>query len=344
METIKLTIPSNSLHGCQIITGFLRLRQQGQAVETVNRSKDRSNPFYGLPVVLAEYRGQRIIYDLWDGYQDPDDMKKGLEMGDFYFKRSFSPVKNESLFAEYSEKIHPLGFNYHVTHRENPVGEPWWKAALKPLMGRTPDRRFTTEVFEGTAVKTPQKDVKILFLAGLWDDNDPTLSPELNAERTRINEMRIEIIRTLRQCRGPQFIGGLNDTALSRRLAPELIVPAQYTERRKYLSLMHTCDICIGSMGLHESIGWKTGEYVAAAKAIVNERFHYEVPGNFTPGVHYLSFTTAAECIENVQRLADSPEALYAMKQANEAYYQNYLKPEALVKNTLTVVDRALDR
>lgn len=344
MDTIKLIIPSDIPHNCQIITGFLRLEEQGQAVEITDISRNAANPFYDLPVVLAEYRGKRIVYDLWDGYQNPEGMQKGLDACDFYFKRSFSAEKNAALFPADAEKMYPLGFNYHVTHRKNPINEPLWKSMLKPLLGRTPDRYFVTEVFEGSAPQKGDGPVKILFLTQLWDDQDPTLPPELNHERTLINEMRVEIIRALRRQYGDAFVGGLNNCGLSRRLAPELIVPANYTERRKYLKLLHSCDICIGSMGLHESIGWKTAEYVAAAKAIVNENFHYSVPGNFDQGRNFLAFSTAPECIDAVQQLVESPEMLYAMKLANEDYYRNFLKPEVLVKNSLNTVDRALSQ
>lgn len=344
METVKLTIPSNIPHISQIITGFLILKEQGKDVQILDRSKDDANPFYDLPVVLAKYRGKQIVYDLWDGYQDPEDIRKGLDACDFYFKRSFSEEKNAAHFPDAKEKMYPLGFNYHVTHRKNPISEPLWKAVIKPLLGRAPERYFVPEVFEGEAQKKPDGPIRILFLTRLWDSHDPTLPPELNEERRQINEMRVEIIRTLRQQYGDSFVGGLNDCGLSRALAPELIVPAKFTERKKYLKLLHSCDICIGSMGLHESIGWKTAEYVAAAKAVVNERFHYSVPGDFALGRNYLAFDNAAECIEAVQRLVDSPEALYAMKQANEAYYRSFLKPEVLVTNSLNTVDRVLLR
>lgn len=342
MERIKLTIPSNVIHASQVITGFLILKEQGWDLEIIDNSKDAANPFYDLPVVLAEYRGQRIVYDLWDGYQDPEDMRKALDGCDFYFKRSFSEEKNGKLFADRKEKIHPLGFNYHVTRGDNPINEPLWKALAKPLIGRTPDKYFTPEVFEGRAEKKAGEPVKILFLTRLWDSNDPALPKEANEERKFINEMRIEIIRTLKERYGDSFVGGLNDTALSRELAPDLIVPAKYTERKKYVRLLHSCDICIGTMGLHESIGWKTAEYVAAAKAIVNERFHYSVPGDFAEGKNYLTFATAAECIDAVQKLVDDPEMLYEMKRSNEEYYRAFLKPEVLVKNSLKLVDEKL--
>lgn len=342
METVKLTVPSNSLHAAQILTGFLKLRDQGWDVTLTDSTRDAGNPFYDLPVVLAQYRGQRIVYDLWDGYQDPEDMRKALDRSDFYFKRSFSPEKNAALFPEEQGKMYPLGFNYHVTCKGNPIKEPIWKAALKPLMGKTPDRYFVPEVFEDRVEEQPGKPVKILFLTQLWDDHDPALSPDANRERTYINETRTQILRTLKERYGEAFVGGLRDEALSRNRAPELIVPARFTERKKYLALMHSCDICIGSMGLHESIGWKTGEYVAAARAIVNERFRYRVTGDFAEGKNYLPFTSAEECVEAVRQLADSPEALLSMKRANEEYYRGYLKPEVLVKNTLETVDRVL--
>lgn len=342
METVKITIPSNIIHNCQIVTGFLLLKEQGWNVEIVDRSRDAQNPFFDLPVIQAEYCGKKIMYDLWDGYQHPGDMKRCLDWCDIYFKRSFSQEKNQRLFPDESNKIYPLGFNYHITHRKNPINEPLWKALAKPFLGKTPDAYFVPEVFEGRAERKEGEPVKILFLTRLWDDQDPALDEEANRERTYINEARIQIIRTLREKYGDAFVGGLNDNALSRAWAPELIMPAKYTERRQYVKLLHSCDICIGTMGLFESIGWKTAEYVAAAKAIVNEHFHYAVTGDFREGENYIGFSTARECIDAVQFLVDDPEKLFAMKQKNEQYYREYLKPEVLVKNSLMQVKRIL--
>ena len=95
-------------------------------------------------------------------------------------------------------------------------------------------------------------------------------------------------------------------------------------------------------MGLHESIGWKTGEYVAAAKAIVHDPLYYTVPGAFHPGENYLGFTTAETCVAAVQHLMEKPQELLEMKRANERYYRNYLKPEVLVSNTLERIDQLL--
>lgn len=340
MDTIKFTIPSKVYHISQIATGFYLLKKQGWPVEIIDKTADTENPFYDLPVACAEYRGKKIIYDLWDGYQDPVDMRRCLEWADVYFKRSFSAEKNALMFPEYQDKIFPLGFNYHVTYRSSPVNEPKLKSFLKPFLGKAPEPYFVPEVFEGKPRKTDSKDVRILFQAQLWDHRDPDLSPEMAEECAYINRTRIAIVRALKETYGDAFFGGLRDSALAREMAPELIQPEKYTERRKYLKLVHSCDICIGTMGLHESIGWKTAEYIAAAKAIVNEDFHYTVTGDFAEGKNYLSFSTAEECIAAVRSLVDDPGKRYAMQAANAEYYRNFLKPEVLVKHTLELVEK----
>lgn len=110
------------------------------------------------------------------------------------------------------------------------------------------------------------------------------------------------------------------------------------------MKLFHESDLCIGSMGLFESIGWKTAEYVAAAKGIVNERLHYGVPGDFAEGKNYLAFENAQQCLDAVEELVKNPEKLYAMKQANQEYYQNYMKPDVLVANSLRRADEILEK
>ncbi len=341
MVKIKLIVPSTIYHCSQIITGFLCLQDQGWDIVLEDRSRDSTNPFFDLPIVLARYRGKTLIYDLWDGYQNPVGMRKALEAADIYFKRSFSREKNEKMFPEYAEKMYPLGFNYHLTHKRNPINEPLWKSFIKPFTGRTPERYFVPEVFEAeprTATEAP----KVLFLAQLWEEDEPGLPLETVSERQYINHMRMEIMKGLRREFGENFIGGLVSSPLSQQRAPELVIPREKTERRAYLGLVHDADICIGTMGLYESIGWKTAEYIACAKAIVNEKLRYEVTGDFEAGKHYLPFTNAQECIQAVKELAWDPDRIDTMKQANREYYLNYLKPDVLVKNSLKTADEII--
>ena len=341
MEKIKLIVPSTVYHCSQIITGFLILKNQGWDVEMEDKSKEALNPFFDLPVVLAQYRGKTLVYDLWDGYQNPDGMKTALKAADIYFKRSFSATKNKELFPEYAGKMYPLGFNYHVTCKENPINEPLWKALIKPLTGRTPERFFVPETFEAEP-EMPMGEPKVLFLAQLWEEDEPGLPLEIVAERQYINKMRLEILYGLRREFGKNFIGGLVSSDLSLQRAKDLVLPREKTERRAYLGLVHSADICIGTMGLYESIGWKTAEYIAASKAIVNERFRYQVTGDFSEGKNYLPFTDAQGCIQAVKALAADADAIYAMKCANHDYYLNYLKPEVLVENSLKQADKII--
>lgn len=343
MNKVTLILPSHIHHLCQITAGFLLLRRQGWEVEIRDQSRDAADPYHDMPIAFAEYRGQRIAYDVWDGYQNPPTMCQAAQECDFYFKRSFDARRNESCFGEDAGKIYPLGFNYHVTLPGSPTNEPLWKQLLKPLLGRAPDVYFTPEVFAGEARPQEGTSPRILFLTRLWED-DPQLDDVTNRERQEINRSRIQLIRTLQSRYGERFLGGLNDLPIARQLAPDLIVPAKLTERKHYMRLLHESDICIGTMGLHESIGWKTGEYVAAAKAIVNERMHYQVTGDFAEGKNYLSFTTAQECLDAVERLVQDPQARYEMQKANQCYYAQYLRPEALVANTLKKVDEILGK
>ena len=340
MNKAKVYVESRVSHVGQIITGFLMLKQQGWDVEIVNNVKNEPGFYHGVPMIRAEYRGKKLVYDLGDGYNVPEDIMTGLDDCDFYFKRSFSLEKNQKLLERDEGKMFPLGLYFRVTYKGNPINEPLWKAMLKPLMGKASARYFVPKVFEGKPEPEGDRPLRILFLTQLWNDHEPGFSDEENAERTYINQMRIDIIRALRERYGDSFIGGLNDNALSRSWAPDLIMPAKYTERRKYLKLLHSSDICIGSMGLFESIGWKTAEYIAAAKAIVNETFHYSVTGDFEEGRHYLAFSTAEECIEAVRSLVENTEKRLEMQTANAKYYQEYLKPEVLVKHTLDLVEK----
>lgn len=343
MEHITITLLSREPHMSQILTGFTMLARQGKVKLTVeDRSRDESQPFRSVMAVVS-YRGKTLVYDMLDGYQHEDAIRYHLEHSDFYFKRSFSEEKNTALGLDWKGKMFPLGFNYHVSCPNHPIDKPFWKEEIKRLLGIENNMYcctyFSPRKFE--QAPKPCKVPQVLFLTRLWYE-DPDLPPHLLKERKEINRMRIEIIRRLREMEGKiHFVGGLPDTDLAQTMAPDLIMPPSLTDRRNYLKCLRKSDICIGTMGLFESIGWKTGEYVASAKAIVNERLHYTVPGNFQTGVNYLEFDTAEQCIGAVKMLANDTERQVKMKLANRAYYQKYLRPDMLVWNSLKIIDNA---
>lgn len=338
MDKIKVMIPSKKDHNAQTVAGFLMLREKGLNIEIIDDSKNPHNLFHNCPVIEVEYQGKKIIYDHSDGYPYPEPMKSYVDWADIYFKRSFSAEKNASFFPDAVNKIYPLGFNYHVTCKKSPMNDTFWKDFARKLLHRTSRSYFTPSVFEGDphAISDPPK---IIFLSRLWAHDSPGMKESVQQQRKHINETRISIIRSLRQRYGNSFIGGLSACPLSRQMAPDLIMPYRLTERKNYLKLLHSCDICIASTGLHESIGWKTAEYVAAAKAIVTEPFHYSVPGEFVEEKNFLTYKTDEECIAAVHRLMNDPALLANMKMANHKYYQEYLRPDILVSNSLRIIE-----
>lgn len=339
MEKVTVTVYSNEPHISQILTGFCILENTGKYdVEFVDK---RTEGFAcGMAIVEAEYKNQQIIYDCLDGYQRPAEIKCLLKNCDFYFKRSFSPQKNESVLHEYTDKMYPLGLSYMVTYPNLIINEPKWKEIVKRICGKETKNIFYPGLFEGKAIyKNSSEEKNILFLTRLWDWSAREIENDsVREERENITMFRIELCRKLKEQFRDSVIIGISDSELARRYANDCIMPAKYTKKRNYLKLLHKSDICIGTMGLHESIGWKTAEYVAAAKAIVNEKLHYEVTGNFEKGKNYLEANTVQEILDAVKCLKENPDFLYEMKKANEEYYANYLKPDRLVENTLHLV------
>lgn len=337
MENIKVQLYCHIPHVSQILCGFNELDKSGEFnVVFEDNSVEAQRTYTDMSILRVLYKGKVIIYDLMDGYIGPHMIKDLLENCDFYFKRSFSESKNEQ-FGELKNKMFPLGFNYHLTYRGNPLNDGFVKRFIKLFLKRESFNPFTKEKFECKPF-FKDKDIKILFLTRLWDPKE-CVHENYIEERKKINEERIALIRALREKYGDNAVAGLNDSPLSRELAPDLIVSNKYTKRKNYLKLMKNSDICIASTGLHGSIGWKTAEYVAAGKAIVSEPFNYKVTGDFVPDENYLEFSGIDQCLDAVDRLVSSPEKLYEMKLKNHEYYKRYLTPYELVKRSLDTVD-----
>ena len=194
--------------------------------------------------------------------------------------------------------------------------------------GRKPLKYFTYDRFE--AVPNKNDEQRILFMTRLWSASQ-TSEKNLDA----VNSMRIEITKALRKEYPNNSVTGIYDGELARELCPELVLSGSLTKRENFLETIKKSDICIGSIGLHGSIGWKTGEYVAASRAIINEKLRYEVTGDFEAEKNYLDFESVDECMANVEKLFNDPDSVYEMKRRNRDYYLNYLRPDIQVANSL---------
>lgn len=57
MQEIKLIVQSKIPHNSQIITGFLRLKEQGYPVEMIDRTRNVDVSMAGMPMVVAMSAG-----------------------------------------------------------------------------------------------------------------------------------------------------------------------------------------------------------------------------------------------------------------------------------------------
>ena len=345
---IRIELFSKRHHLKQVLTGFhLFGIDKNEKIKIVDRSNEKQ--FDTIACMVYIY-GKTIVYDMQDGYQDCEAMCQLLEKADVYFKRSYSKLENGKLenklkSREDIRKMYPLGFNYNVTYDWSPLnmGTPW-KEYIKRLIGynKPADAYFKKEVFE-RAPDYQGGPPKIFFQTRLWDI--PNDYPQWKKDQWQwINETRLTIVRALKKEFGSLFDGGLIDSEISRRVAPDYVLPSNLTDRRVYVDRMQESDICIGTTGLHMSIGGKTGEYIAASRAIVHEKFYYEVTGDFQKGKNYLEFTNADECIQAVYRLRNNPDLIRTMQHNNYVYYQKYLEPYQLIKNSLEVARNSVSR
>lgn len=336
---IHAVIVSTRPHLSEILTGFLILKEKGEiqfSYEFAPRF-EKEHPY--LSILFAEINGKKVVFDMMDGYDFSfEEIEEILSGCDYYFKRSFSSEQNLKFSGENRKKIIPWGLNYHVTCQNNPLdqkkGFREWKENLFQMAANGAKRSyFTPERFEGKPEY--RKENKILFLARLWE---PIGESKIDEERMMINKTRIELLRKLKKEYGNRLMGGLQFSACSRKIAPELVVPVSVTRRKQFLNTIKASDICIGTMGLFGSIGWKTAEYVAASRAIVNETLHYELPGDFSDGKNYLEFASVEQCMEQVSYLMEHPERIYEIKQENEAYYQTFVRPDQKMRRALRMI------
>ena len=355
---VELHLYSRSPHISMVVVGFLMLKNQGIIKLTITKNYNNVKKYPHPHFVEAVINNKFFVFDCSDlcdwtasdwekeKWQNISSIESLIDNIDFYFKRSYSGNNNICLSKDNRNKIYPLGFNFHVSIKNNPIDRyehiynDYIKFIIKNLF--FPNKLnpyWTIDKFEASANYVKAENLKIIFLARLWDPFDNDLrSDEKKLEREYINNTRIEIIKKLKRAYPNSFIGGIEHSNFAEKTCKDLIVPEEMTKRENYVKLMKKCDICIGTMGLHESIGWKTAEYIVAARALVNEKFHYEVPYSFEPQKNYLPFESTDECVFAVSSLMEDPEKVFMLKTENEKYYKTYLRPDKQIINSIISV------
>lgn len=336
-----------SPHLMQVYAGFFDLQKKG-IVDLHIYPKKNSN--IRESIISATVNGKySVVYDALDGIcWIPEDRQQNLLYFqkqctvDFYFKRSFD--KELLDYAPAGCKVFPLGLNYPFRPEKNLLflyptakgkiryffeSNNWVRKALhKPMYVYAKD-------FEHYPLR--HNEDKILFIARLWNPKEAT-TEEAREERHQMNQLRVEYIQACKRHFGRLFTGGLTADSFTNKYHSAWVLPARLTDRHAYLTCMKEHSICIATAGLHSSIPWKVGEFVAASRAIVSEPLHFDVPGNFAPDRNYLMFENSDQLLLQIERLLKNKDQLLRLMQHNFQYYHNFLRPDMLVLNSLRTV------
>ena len=331
MIECKLLFNTNSYkfrpHACQALSGFLELEKQKVIFLRIDFKKDIRIPF--VNAFCCEINKRKVIYDIEDGNDNllPSAIDFIHREKILLFKRAY----DEQAFGN-DELIRPYGLNYmksfngfiekaafHLAERGffPPISFPFQLSKIQ-------DWSFINNCSNHTN--------RIMFCTRLWDQN------QTKSRVDKLNETRIQVVSTLRKAFPGNVIAGVIDSPISRKLCRDLILPPKITKRNHYLELIGKSSVCVTTTGLHHSIGWKFGEYVASGKAIVSEPLHFSVPGPFCEGKNYLTFLSKDELIEKCDDLLSHPEKRQEIEYNNINYFIHYLRPDMLIWNTIRQV------
>ena len=301
-----------------------------------------------LVIDTSKNIGRKICFDLNDG---PEIALDHLKACDYYFKRTFNSKSVNSLDRYLKPRVLPYGLNYQCKSRHEK------QLILKGLIhvwasGKSPGRRFQTlkRIVRWFVKKTalnhsvtsrsthsqsllisefeapPDLVVqpRILFQVKIYDPE--TLSGRPIEDFKRQMNDRANLVRALKKAFGKRFLGGVVPSAYARKHYPDCISGLS-TDRRNYLHLVRECLVGVTTGGIHDSVGWKLPEYLAASKCVVSEPLQIELPGPLIENRHYLPFHSPGECIRSCRRLLDNLSFAKQMRQANYKYYQTQVWP-----------------
>lgn len=331
--------------------GMLKLRQVIPKLASRNLSdpdKLTDYKYFNTKVILNG--AISIVYDMHDRNWIDQKILAGV---DFYFKRSFDSEYLSGLSE--GNKVFPLGLNYPVSTDHVDIfkirrsslysGKARIKAIAKGLrldrFGVGPGEVERVDILNG--MPDFLVEPRVLFMAKVWNPDAVASENQKNSIKA-LNEVRAECIRTLRAEFKDRFFGGLARDEYSIQHYEDCLLPdSSHSGKRNYLNILRNFPICVTTTGLNGSNGWKLGEYVAFSKAIISEPLLFSVPGNFTENTNYLKFSTPEDLVEAVTKLFENRLPRYEMMMNNRRYYETYVRPDAMILNTLHTVFQQSD-
>jgi len=296
-----------------------------------------------LAILVVELEGGcKIVYDTHDSWEVNQEL---LASSKLYFKRSYQPQLLRENVTEH-HKVRPLGLNYLVYPATFDSNDMWRnlrisKGKSKLQMLRSINAmnkiKFTPNTENMWALPDSKIEPKVLFMVRAFDPyNSADRNQDKMDQRNEINESRADCIRLLKKEFGDRFFGGfMHNNYAQENYSGQLMPQANIASKKNYIKLLKQYPICVSTTGLHNSIGWKFSEYIAFSKAIICEELRYQVPGSLTKDKHYLEFSCAEQCVEHAVSLVDDKLKRTQMMKDNMQYYQQSLRPDMLILNTL---------
>jgi hypothetical protein len=310
----------------------------------------RDNPAALFLRVAEPEAGRQTVaaVELWD--RNDTFLTPALERCDVYFKRSYAPARVAELAVHHRNKIIPFGLNYACNSprtKARLIRRAALHMALSGLCAPRATTRWAREEYDRykSFIRSPYADAYeksfrepaeplVLLQTRVWEPGG-----ENPAHTEQINEERATMVRTLRASFGDRFVGGLAPTPQAMRYYRELITPLS-TQRSHYAATIGRCLVGVYVRGVHDSIAFKLGEYLAASRCIVTEPLVNEIPDPLVEGVNVMGFTTPEECVAACQRLLDDTGLQAGMRESNYRYYMSHVEPRA---HALELLRRALD-
>lgn len=328
-KSVIATIYSNAIHNEQVLCAARVWAEKNQYNYRLKCEK-HTDPYY-ITVVKIECDGLAMLFDM----SDSPVLVNVTEEINVYYKRSYI---TGILTQAWPYKVLPFGFNYGLTYQSFSLQRAFafgfdkvYTARTIPVLSSFVNLAYNHISYKKMHNPPCDNGGNILFLTRLWDPANVRV-PEKKAFREHLNNTRIETIRQLKKSFNKRLTAGVEDTALARRLCPDLVVDANSSSKKNYLDILRKSDVCIATNGLENTLGWRIAEYVAFSKAVVSEAFDVVLPG-WNKEEHYTLFKN--DLCEKVDSLLHQKNYL-RMHERNYEYYNNYLEPAALFNRLLT--------
>lgn len=359
MQRLKcdLIVNSNARHLQPILSGFNMLQRNKLISLKQNFPRDtfllRGKKILVDKLYVNEMHLDVIINNSILVHYDVADSKKinedALSACDIYFKRSYCTDYISSYYPEDAKKIKPLGLYFLAIDNELDLyslkRDIRFSSGINKLKSIVKHFDRTNTLTDSPYLKffeqTPlaSKAPKILFFAKVWDpdfDGEYKITTEDHEDRIQINQHRVDCIRALKEAYGEKFTGGIEASNFSRKYCRDLVITnTEKTKRRNYIKLMQEHDICIATAGLHQSVGGKFTEYLAASRSIVTEPLAYDPIGSIKAEVNYFEFTKVEECVSAVDVLMNNTMLREKQMLNNYEYYHSVVRPDLQVKTSL---------